>query len=372
LAHRPLTESQASRHTLAPVRHRENGVHAITVDDLRARREVVLQASPLTAVLAVVNDPATAVPTCPSRCGRRVHRWGRNGGVQRFRCTACGRSFNALTGTPLARLRRRDLWLDHARVLNDGLSIRAAGRRLGIHHNTTFRWRHRWLARPAALKDVAFQGIVEAMTVPFVDVRAGEQPWRRVAIPEAAASRAPPAAVASGESGELDGAPPGTAEGIRDWAPAVGRAPVVVLVARDRRGSTTDHLIDAFDEAAVAAVLAPLLAAGRTILCVPDSAVLAAVASDLGVPHRRCPAPTAGGCDGAPDLRHVRGYVDRLRCWMRRFRGVSTHHLGRYLGWRRLLDRHRPAVPPGLWLRLALGRHQALDQQATVAGGRSG
>jgi transposase-like protein len=337
-------------------------------DDPCARREVVLQASPLTAVLAVLNDPATAVPSCPSCCGRRVQRWGRNGGVQRFRCTACGRSFNALTCTPLARLRRRDLWLDHAQVLNEGLSIRAAGRRLGIHHNTTFRWRHRWLARPAALKDVAFQGIVEAMTVPFVDVRAGEQPWRRVAIPEAAASRAPPAAVASGESGELDGAPPGTAEGIRDWAPAVGRAPVVVLVARDRRGSTTDHLIDAFDEAAVAAVLAPLLAAGRTILCSPDSAALAAVASDLGVPHRRCPAPTAGGCDGAPDLRHVRGYVDRLRCWMRRFRGVSTHHLGRYLGWRRLLDRHRPAVPPALWLRLALGRHPG--SRPTDNGGR--
>jgi transposase-like protein len=347
-------------------------LRAITVDELRARREVVLQANPLTAVLAVVNDPATAVPPCPSRCGRRVHRWGRNGGVQRFRCTACGRSFNALTGTPLARLRRRDLWLDHAQVLNEGLSIRAAGRRLGIHHNTTFRWRHRWLTRPAALKDVDFQGIVQAVTVSFVDVRVGEQPWRRVAIPEAAVRRMPPAAVASSGVGELDGAPPGTAEGARDRSPAVGRPPVVVLVACDRRGATTDHLLDAFDEAAVAAVLAPLLAAGRTTLHSPDSAVLAAVASDLGVPHRRCPAPTAGGCDGRHGLRHVRGYVERLRCWMRRFRGVSTHHLGRYLGWRRLLDRHRPAVPPGLWLRLALGRRGGLDQQPTVAGGLVG
>ena len=303
-----------------------------------------------------------------------MQRWGRNGGVQRFRCTACSRSFNALTGTPLARLRRRDLWLDHAQVLNDGLSIRAAGRRLGIHHNTTFRWRHRWLARPAALKDVDFQGIVEAVTVSFVDIRAGEQPWRRVAIPEAAASRVPPAAVASSEAGGLDGAPPGTAEGGQDPAPAVRRPLVVVLVARDRRGATTDHLLDAFDEASVAAVLAPLLAAGRTTLHSPDSAVLAAVASDLGVPHRLCPcpAPTVGGRDDTHDLRHVRGYVDRLRCWMRRFRGVSTHHLGRYLGWRRLLDRHRPAVPPGLWLRLALGRSVGLDQQPTVAGGLVG
>jgi transposase-like protein len=114
-------------------------MRATIIDRSPAHQAMPSPAKPLATVLALLNEPAATPPPCPSCRGRRVQRWGQSGGVQRFRCTACGRSFNALTGTPLARLRRRDLWLDNAQVLNEGLSIRAAGRRLGIHHNTTFR-----------------------------------------------------------------------------------------------------------------------------------------------------------------------------------------------------------------------------------------
>lgn len=40
-----------------------------------------------------------------------MHRCGHASGLQRYRCLSCGCSFNALTGAPLARLRKRAHWL---------------------------------------------------------------------------------------------------------------------------------------------------------------------------------------------------------------------------------------------------------------------
>ncbi|MCS0616217.1 IS1595 family transposase, partial [Massilia kyonggiensis] len=52
-------------------------------------------------------EQAAAGRPCP-HCGcARKHRCGQASGLQRFRCLKCGRSHNALTGTPLARLRKK-------------------------------------------------------------------------------------------------------------------------------------------------------------------------------------------------------------------------------------------------------------------------
>lgn len=41
-------------------------------------------------------------------CGsENIVRWGINRGLQRFRCKCCGKTFNELTGTPLAQMRKR-------------------------------------------------------------------------------------------------------------------------------------------------------------------------------------------------------------------------------------------------------------------------
>jgi transposase-like protein len=35
---------------------------------------------------------------------------GRSRGLARFRCKTCGRTFNALTKTPMAHLRKKERW----------------------------------------------------------------------------------------------------------------------------------------------------------------------------------------------------------------------------------------------------------------------
>ena len=51
-------------------------------------------------------EAAVADKLCCPRCqSRSLYRHGAANGMQRYQCRCCGRTFNSLTGTPLARLR---------------------------------------------------------------------------------------------------------------------------------------------------------------------------------------------------------------------------------------------------------------------------
>lgn len=57
------------------------------------------------ASVCVIEDRMDGL--CPHCGSTRMVRNGHADGLQRYKCRACNRSFNALTGTPLARLRQR-------------------------------------------------------------------------------------------------------------------------------------------------------------------------------------------------------------------------------------------------------------------------
>jgi transposase-like protein len=80
----------------------------------------------------------------------------------RFRCKSCGRTFNALTKTPMAHLRKKEKWLDHARAMIEGKSLAKTAQLCGVHPTTAFRWRHRFLRASASDKPRGLRGIVEA------------------------------------------------------------------------------------------------------------------------------------------------------------------------------------------------------------------
>ena len=87
------------------------------VDDLTVGQrlelgEVLAGRPPRAAVAAVIEADLNADRCCP-HCGHgKVVCCGKADGLQRFRCKGCGKGFNALTGTPLARLRKKECWLD--------------------------------------------------------------------------------------------------------------------------------------------------------------------------------------------------------------------------------------------------------------------
>jgi len=103
---------------------------------------------------AIVDEKFAGKPVCPQCRSDSIHKWGIVSGIQRYRCKACGRSFNALTGTSMARLRKKELWLDYSKALADSLSLSKAAVRCGIDRTTAFRWRHRFLRTTSQTRDV--------------------------------------------------------------------------------------------------------------------------------------------------------------------------------------------------------------------------
>ena len=99
---------------------------------------------------------------CPHCQGHEIVRWGSASALPRYRCKGCGRTFNALTKTPLAHLRKKNKWQEQSRAMIDGTSIAKAAERCGVHFTTAFRWRHRFLASLSKDKPKTLSGIVES------------------------------------------------------------------------------------------------------------------------------------------------------------------------------------------------------------------
>ncbi|MEG0084330.1 MAG: helix-turn-helix domain-containing protein, partial [Massilia sp.] len=129
------------------------------------RRQVLDALHPaagLDQVVALITEVRAPGRCCP-RCGNEhCYRHGFANDLQRYRCCACGRTFNDLTGTPLARLRHKAKWLAYSQVLLDSLPVRKAADRVGVHRNTAFRWRHRFLHWVKLDRPARLNGIVEA------------------------------------------------------------------------------------------------------------------------------------------------------------------------------------------------------------------
>ena len=83
--------------------------------------------------------------TCPHCLSQRTVRWGASGGVPRHRCNSCGHTFNALTKTPLARLRYKRRWLTYVGTMVEQKSIRESAATCGVSATTAFRWHRRFV-----------------------------------------------------------------------------------------------------------------------------------------------------------------------------------------------------------------------------------
>lgn len=113
------------------------------------------------ASVAIVEGSVGVKPSCPHCGGEHVVRNGVAHGLQRYKCRGCRKTFNALTTTPLARLRMKGKWLGQTAVLRDGVTITEAAETLGVARSTAFRWRHRFLRLPKTIQAKTLVGIAE-------------------------------------------------------------------------------------------------------------------------------------------------------------------------------------------------------------------
>ncbi|MRV71984.1 IS1595 family transposase [Duganella sp. FT92W] len=273
-------------------------------------------------------DQAAQEKLCCPRCaGTRWYRHGRESGLQRYRCRTCGKTFNTLTGTPLARLHYKERWLAYLDGMLASHSLRHAASRLGVHRNTTFRWRHRFLALPRTDRAPLLHGIAEADEMFLLESQKGSRHLDR----------------------------PPRRRGGHARRRGISHEQVCILVARDRNGRTLDFVTGcgALTRTALHQCLRPAL--DPDILLVTDAnAAYRAFARESGITHEAVNLRAGARTRGALHLQNVNAYHSRFRAWLHRFHGVATRYLPNYLGWRCILDAHRIDTPECL-LKAAIG-----------------
>lgn len=303
------------------------------VDGLAAtqRRELLQRlqtASQPEQVLEMLESRQDGLGRCPHcQCAKLV-RNGHADGLQRYKCRGCARTFNALSATPLARLRLKGKWLHQADVLCQGLIVRLAGAQLQVAPSTAFRWRHRFLQLAQQAKPGLLGGVVKVDETYQLRSFKGQKVLGRVA----------------------------RRRGGKASTRGLSKEHVPMLVARDRSGATTDFVLPAASIAEVSAVLRPVVA-GDAILCTDGSPMLASVAKVLKVAHEALNLKAGIRVRGPWHIQNVNAYHARFKGWLKRFHGVATSYLPSYLGWFRAIDRfsHSPANPARM-LALNLGK----------------
>ncbi len=263
---------------------------------------------------------------CPHCKHNQFQRWGISHGMQRYRCKSCLKTFNAATGTPLARLRKKEKWLEYSKAMVDGLSVRKAARKCGIDTTTSFRWSHRFLRGLRDKKDSSLKGIVEADETFFLESFKGSRNLGRTARKRGGK------ATKRGLSAEQ----------------------IPVLIARDRHGEMTDDVLKDLSEVSITKVLKPVLAQDA-VLCTDGNQSYRSFSDTENIAHVRLIASNESRViNKVYHIQNVNAYNSRLKGWMRRFNGVATKYLPNYLGWRRCLEKQGNAIAPVTYLNCAL------------------
>lgn len=275
----------------------------------------------------VIENAAAARLACPCCSGVSVYRHGQAHGLQRYRCTGCGKTFNALTGTPLARLRHRAKWLDYLDCMLGSATIRRAAAAVQVHKDTSFRWRHRFLHLTKNDRPLRLFGIAEADELYLLESEKGARKLER------------PARKRGGAASKR----------------GISCEQVCVLVARDRSGQTVDFVTGRgpVTKAQLHEHLPPAL--DPDVLLVTDAnAAYRYFAKEAGLTHEAVNLRAGIRVRGAIHVQNVNAYHSRFREWLSRFHGVASRYLPNYLGWRWALDAQRISSPDVL-LRTALG-----------------
>lgn len=255
---------------------------------------------------ALAEHGATPV-VCPCCDSSHVIHWGRSRGQQRYRCKACGKTFNQLDGSALAGLHHKHKWAAYADCLSRGLSLRAAARECGINLKTAFRWRHRFLRYAMTTRASRLAGIVEA---------------DEIFVPESFKGRRHLARPARHHGGT-----------------GHGHVPLVpVLIALDRYGRESDAVLLDKSLSQIEPTLKPLLAPG-SVLCTDGNQSYSSVAEKVpGIIHKRLIAEDKHRVeDEVFHIQTLNNYVSRWRGWMQKFHGVGTEYLENYLAWFRVV-----------------------------------
>ncbi len=228
------------------------------------------------AAIELAVDEARRCPHC-AREGAVSRGMAR--GLRRYQCKGCGRTFNALTGTPLSGLHHKERWLSFGASLAEGETVKASAR-----------------GGSGVLK-----GIVEADETYMLESRKGTRKLGRKA----------------------------RRRGGKAKKRGLSREQAPVLMAADRGGTTFSAVLPRVDAVALTAALDPVLA--RDALLVSDGgASYPPCAAALGVSHESLNRSMGERVRGDLHVQTVNSHHSRWKDFLRPRRGVATRYLDNF------------------------------------------
>lgn len=304
-----------------------DSLSTLSPHQLRQLNESVGELAQQNEVRTLVAQHVQQDGQCPHCAAKKFQRWGTTAaGEQRYRCGSCRKSFTGLTGTALNRVRHKGLLLEYAACMKDGLSVREAADRLGLHRNVVFRWRHRLMPQLERHQPETLQGVAEVDEAFFRESFKG----RKRGMPRKAHKRAMPAGK-RGVSRE--------------------QIPVLTAVARGSRASHITILPGVPTTKSVVAALTGVIS-GDTVLCSDSGGLYRPAGKELGVTLRQI--PRGSHSLGPYHIQNVNALHSRIKGWFRPFKGVATKNLPVYLAWFRFFDENESNRTPAAFLSDAL------------------
>jgi transposase-like protein len=234
--------------------------------------------------------------------------------LQRYKCKQCNKTFNQLTGTPLARLRKKGRWLNYSACMSGGMTLKATAELVGVNITTCFRWRHKFLLNANNLRPSKLNGIVEAVESYFYYSEKGSKN---------------PSLISK--------------EVVGKQAPKV-----FVLTTRDRNRNTFEQIINDFKVCNV--TNEHLQSLNHDILfCSENNEFYQELSQKANMIHAKVDSKSIKKNKIIHTI-YANKYKENLHEWMTRFCGVATKYLCNYLSWYRILDEYKMKIPPELIL----------------------
>ena len=265
---------------------------------------------------------------CPYCNSREFLRWGFRNDLQRYKCKSCNKTYNSLTNTPLARLRRKGHWLDYANCLKEGLTVRSAAEQCGIHRNTSFRWRHRFINNGKKIKTKYLAGIIEIDKSTFKESFKGCKDPKKI--------------------------------------PKRKRKPIFVIFNIDRNNNIFDITNKGFNKKIIDIKLNPIINESSLILF-KENILFKQYFDTKKIDFKEIQENSKE----LNQIKYLTEYKDNFKDWIyNTFKGVATKYLENYVSWYRYLKEFKSGI-----LRLTIlyraksvekYRHQPLKMTSVV------
>ena len=218
-----------------------------------------------------------------------------------------------------------------------GETLERTGELCGVHRNTAFRWRHRFLKWQNQTQSRDLSGIAECDETNFYRSEKGSKKLQRR---------------------------PRKRGG--DHIPRGSKELIPVIVLRDRFGNGADRVALNGSPSHIKDLFHRHLAADTLLITDAKTALCAGAKNWNEACHIRLVGKQARGKKSTPyHIQTVNAFHSSLKIWIARFRGVASKYLANYVGWHRHLAERHHRNNPNLFILLAFNP-LAVNHKLTV------